>query len=274
VHHLELTAPEELKDYIRGFWYLERDFGNAPSAFEVLPDGNAEIIFYFGDTLKLNQGDHHEDLPSPFIVGLLGKTIHFYAKNSLKIMGVKCYPWAVFDMLGLVPVKANVITYAAHPISALQNNLSFLLSGGSVEEALKMLRDWFVCHIAGTAKNLLLNKAGQAILQASGTSPVSGIAEAAHSTVRTLERKFKASSGHTIKDVSGLIRFEQARDILWCTPETSISALAYALGYADQSHLNREFKRYCGITAATFARQAKTRKEAFGDDFVAIILSS
>ncbi|MBB5438901.1 AraC-like DNA-binding protein [Pedobacter sp. AK017] len=42
----------------------------------------------------------------------------------------------------------------------------------------------------------------------------------------------------------------------------------------DQSHLNRDFKRYIGITATTFARQINVRREDLGDDFVAIVLSS
>ncbi|WP_457130200.1 helix-turn-helix domain-containing protein [Mucilaginibacter sp. HD30] len=112
------------------------------------------------------------------------------------------------------------------------------------------------------------------MLAANGSLPVSSVAEAAHATVRTLERKFKASSGHTIKDISGLIRFEQARDRLWGEPGIAIAGLAHELGYADQSHLNREFKRYSGTTAAAFAKLTKTRKAAFGDDFVAIVLSS
>ena len=51
------------------------------------------------------------------------------------------------------------------------------------------------------------------------------------------------------------------------------AGLAHELGYTDQSHLNREFKRYSGTTAASFARKAKTGKEAVSADFVAFVLS-
>jgi AraC-like DNA-binding protein len=54
---------------------------------------------------------------------------------------------------------------------------------------------------------------------ANGTIPVSQVAAAAHATVRTLERNFKQSSGYTVKDVSGLMRFEQVRNQLWLNPE-------------------------------------------------------
>jgi AraC-like DNA-binding protein len=97
--------------------------------------------------------------------------------------------------------------------------------------------------------------------------PVSEVAAAAHATVRTLERKFKQSSGHTVKDVSGLMRFEQVRNRLWHAPQTSLAALAQELGYTDQSHLSREFKRYSGTTPAAFARKAREASK----DFVAFV---
>ena len=97
------------------------------------------------------------------------------------------------------------------------------------------------------------------------------VAEAAHATVRTLERKFKQSSGHTVKDVAALMRFEQARNRLWLHPAASLAALAYELGYTDQSHLSREFRRYSGTTPAAFARKVKREKLPLKSDFVAFV---
>jgi len=115
----------------------------------------------------------------------------------------------------------------------------------------------------------MLFKAGVAMRKSNGTLPVSQVAAAAHATVRTLERNFKQSSGHTVKDVSALMRFEQVRNHLWHYPDTNIAGLAHELGYTDQSHLSREFKRYSGTTPAAFARKAKKTKQ----DFVAFVQS-
>jgi AraC-like DNA-binding protein len=119
----------------------------------------------------------------------------------------------------------------------------------------------------------MLYKAGIAMRKANGTLPVSQVANAVHATVRTLERNFKQSSGHTIKDVSGLIRFEQVRNQLWLYPDTSLAGLAYEFGYTDQSHLSREFKRYSGTTPAAFARKIKKEGKFLNNHFVAFIQS-
>ena len=100
----------------------------------------------------------------------------------------------------------------------------------------------------------LLDRAGQTLRAAGGTLPVGQVAAAAHATVRTLERRFKQAAGYTIKHLSGLTRFEQVRNHLWRHPTTDLARLAQELGYADQAHLSREFRRYSGTTPAAFMR--------------------
>jgi transcriptional regulator GlxA family with amidase domain len=89
--------------------------------------------------------------------------------------------------------------------------------------------------------------------------------------VRTLERQFKQAAGYTVKDVSGLMRFEQVRNRLWQSPDASLAGLAHELGYTDQAHLGREFKRYSGTTPAAFARHARRAYLAASPDFVAFV---
>jgi AraC-like DNA-binding protein len=67
------------------------------------------------------------------------------------------------------------------------------------------------------------------------------------------------------------MRFEQVRNQLWLYPNSNIAGLAHEMGYADQSHLSREFKRYSSTTPAAFARKARKRKQAVSSDFVAFV---
>jgi AraC-like DNA-binding protein len=145
------------------------------------------------------------------------------------------------------------------------------IHAGRIDEALARVKQYFLDARSGIAMSSMLFKAGVAMRKAKGSMPVSQVAAAAHATVRTLERNFKQSSGHTVKDVSALMRFEQVRNRLWVYPDTNLAGLAHELGYTDQSHLSREFKRYSGTTPAAFARKAKKGKQAVGNDFVAFI---
>lgn len=273
MQHQEFEPPEELKDIIKCFWYNTGDFGEQPSGFVVQPDGYAEIIFYFGSIFSASYKEGLQALPSPFMMGLLNQPAVFYTKNQLEIIGVRFFPWTVFDLLGLPSGKGGMHVFE-HPVARLQPALNELVNTDKVDEAIIVVKQYFLDARLQLAENNMLYKAGSAMRKTNGTMPVSQIAEAAHATVRTLERNFKQSSGHTVKDVSALIRFEQVRNQLWHNPDISLAGLAHELGYTDQSHLSREFKRYSGTTPAAFARKANKRKQAVsGNDFVAFIQS-
>jgi AraC-like DNA-binding protein len=270
MQHQEFEPPEELRDIIKCFWYNRRDSGELPSGFEVQPDGYAEIIFHFGSACCISCNGGLQPLPSPFMMGLLNQPAVFYTKNRLEIIGIRCFPWTVFDLLGL-PAGKDGVRIFEHPIAQLQSTLSKWIHAGRIDEAIDEVKQYFLNARSGIAIDSMLSKAGIAMREANGTMPVSQVAAVAHATVRTLERNFKQSSGYTVKDVSGLMRFEQVRNQLWLYPNSNLAGLAHALGYTDQSHLSREFKRYSGTTPAAFARKAKKGKQAVSSDFVAFI---
>lgn len=268
--HYEVELPAALRATIKCVWYLRRDFGEAPTSFEVVPDGYAEIIFHFGSGCSLRTAAVVQPLPSPFMVGLLNQPAVFQSQNRLEIIGIRCFPWTVFDLLGLPPGQDGV-RVVAHPIAQLQAVLASWLQAGNVAEALAEVARYFQAAQAGAGADQLLARAGTAMHAAHGTLPVSHVAAAAHATVRTLERKFKQAAAYTVKDVSGLMRFEQVRNHLWQNPAVSLAGLAHELGYTDQAHLSREFKRYSGTTPAAFARKARHEQLAAGADFVAFV---
>lgn len=267
--HTEFEPPEELRDIIQCFWYNDTDFGEEETSFEVIPDGFAEIIFHFGNGIRILHDGNLQQLPSPFLVGLLNQPIHFHTHNRLQIIAIRCYPWTVFDILNLDSNKKSIHTFE-HPIAKFHAQLQEYINENTIEKAIDLLKEYFLNAQISTQS--ILYKAGVAMRKANGSIPVSEVADAAHATVRTLERKFKQSSGHTVKDVSGLIRFEQVRNTLWSKPESNLAELAVELGYTDQAHLSREFKRYSGTTPAAFARKARKDKIP-NRDFVAFIQS-
>lgn len=254
--HQEFDPPESLVNAIKCFWYDKVELKKGQLSFDVVPDGYVELIFHFASPCSVLRDGILEPLPSPFMMGLLNQTITFYIKSTLEIIAVRCYPWAVFDLIGVTSGKEQVCGFD-HPLVHLQPVLAECIHAGQREKAIMHLNDFFLNQTLQDKSGGLLTKAGSAMTKANGTLPVSEVAEAAHTTVRTLERNFKKSSGHTVKDVSGLMRFEQARNQLLLHPDSNLAALAHELGYADQAHLSKAFKRYSGSSPAAFARNAK-----------------
>src|SRR5580693_6580336 len=132
--HQEFEPPEELRDTIKCFWYNSRDFGELQSSFEVVPDGYAEIIFHFGSGCSVAYNGGLQRLPSPFMMGLLNQPVLVHAKDRLEIIGIRCFPWTVFDLLGLPSGKDGVRIFE-HPIAQLQPKLNTFIKAGRIDEA-------------------------------------------------------------------------------------------------------------------------------------------
>ena len=248
--HREFAPPAALRESVRCFWH-ERRAG--PARIDVLPDGHPEIVFHAGGPCRMEDGS---PLPSPFVMALLDGPVALRTDGPLDILGIRCFPWTVYELLGL-PSGTAAVDLTHHPIAALHPALAAALRAGRADDAIAALARYLLA--APVDVDRLLARAGGAMHDAGGTLPVVQVAAAAHATVRTLERRFKHASGRTVKDVSGLMRFEQARNRLWVAPDADLAALAQECGYADQPHLNREFKRYSGTTPAAFAQR---RREA------------
>ncbi|TWI65409.1 AraC-like DNA-binding protein [Pseudoduganella lurida] len=255
-HHHEFAPPTALKHAVKCFWTDRIEGGPLPSAFEVLPDGCAEIIFHFGGACGMVMGGRVQRLPSPFLMGLLTQPVMLQAQGRVDILAIRCYPWAVYDLLGL-PAGQDGVRRFDHPVARLQPTLARCIEAGHVDEALAHLERHFTQAASGIAPDAMLLRAGAALREGQGTLSVSAVAAAAHATVRTLERRFKLRAGYTVKEVSGVMRFEGVRNSLFAQPHGSIAGLAQALGYVDQSHLSREFKRYTGTTPAAFAQRLR-----------------
>lgn len=267
--HQEFEAPESLQDSIKCFWYDRRELGKQQTPFEVIPDGYAEIIFHFGNGCCMSRHGELQPLPSPFMIGLLDQPVVFHASGRFQIIGIRCFPWTVFDLLCMPPEPG--VQQFEHPIAGLHLTLEKLIHAGKANEAIQEVKQYLIHARQKVAVDSMLSKAGIAMRKANGSLPVSQVAASAHVTVRTLERNFKQSSGRTVKDVSALIRFEQVRNRLWSDPGSGLAALAYELGYADQSHMSREFRRYSGTTPSAFARNAKQGKKGLSNGPMALV---
>ncbi len=70
---------------------------------------------------------------------------------------------------------------------------------------------------------------------------------------RTIERHFTRITGHSLRQVRQIARAREAAARL--RTGEPIADVAYALGYADQSHLTRDVKRLIGYTPAESQRR-------------------
>jgi AraC-like DNA-binding protein len=109
----------------------------------------------------------------------------------------------------------------------------------------------------GTARAV---RAARALLEEAFAQPLSlaALAEAAQLPPGRLARAFRAEVGLPPHAYLELVRVEQAKSRL--RRGDPIADVAFATGFADQSHLTRRFRRVVGVTPGVYARACGGRR--------------
>ena len=97
-----------------------------------------------------------------------------------------------------------------------------------------------------------------------GAARVEALASELGCSRRYLRDGFVRQVGLAPKTVGRLMRFQHVREGIQHAP-APWSEVAYAAGYADQSHLNREFRELAGTTPSDFVRRLIPDGGVIGD---------
>lgn len=73
-------------------------------------------------------------------------------------------------------------------------------------------------------------------------------------TCRTIQRQFRQDTGLSPKAFSRILRGQSALHCIHSQEDISFSSLAFDLGFSDQSHFLREFKKFVSITPCDYQR--------------------
>lgn len=92
-------------------------------------------------------------------------------------------------------------------------------------------------------------------LDATPDAAIHAVASEVGLSERQLERRFLSRVGVTPQRYVSLRRFERAVELSKTTP--TLAEAAHAAGYADQSHFNREFRRYTQRAPSEVLRTAR-----------------
>jgi AraC-like DNA-binding protein len=98
-------------------------------------------------------------------------------------------------------------------------------------------------------------EAWRMIFASDGQVRVAAVADHVGCSRRYLSERFLRATGLTPKLAARVARFEAARRSLAATPRPSLVDIAVNCGYADQSHLSREWQALAGCSVGTWLRE-------------------
>ena len=227
----------ELMPYIEICWSVfgERDSGL--SFYEIFPDSNVKLVFRFSSTASrmILMGPVREKAT----VEIDGASDYFGFR--FRPGQAPCLP-DIF-VSELVDSYADVYEVNGESIRSLADRL---LAASNHSKRQQIMEDAVRGCLISMVPDQRCRRASSLLDDHGGQLTIKELAVEVGVHVRTLERLFRAELGLSPKRMMRLIRVRKLMSHIHESRFKTLTDLAYACGYGDQSHMIREFKQLTG----------------------------
>jgi AraC-like DNA-binding protein len=245
LHSHSLPAPAPLARHVDCVWRLT---GRAEEGmrFPILPDvAGADVVLLLGEPVRLIEDGRARPLPGRFVVGGLGRAMLLEPVGVVDVLGIHLPP-ACACLLGTsaASLRERVLPLAeaAPGLDAALSAWARERSGGEV--SLDGLWPLLAAHVRPCCDALVCEAAGA--LAGEDGPPVAELAETLGVSRRQLTRRFQEAVGVPPRDFVRFARMARAWRGAATTPDRKLAELAAEAGYADQPHLDRDFRELAG----------------------------
>lgn len=251
---MQIIPPKELTPFIKHYLFLESR-GKDLKKLRLFSDGNTGIVFSFKSRLIAGSSINGFPayLPNGFLYGQVTAFRDISLLSEIELIIVVFQPQGINLLLGIPADELrNNIVSAEYVFGKQSLELFEQLAGKvSIREKVVLLNDFFAKQISKrTHPNALIIEAAlNFIMQNRGVISIGQLVKLTGYTERHIERMFIESIGINPKKFGNIIRLHHFLKHIKKGPrEKNLTAIAYESGYADQSHLIREFKKITGVT--------------------------
>jgi AraC-like DNA-binding protein len=245
-----LLPPPELEPFIHHFWWLVWDL-RKPFTAEVLPHPAARILFEEGASRSRGEVEgvfttrqSRTRVGQGELFGIQFRPVTFQALLGQSMSSVTDQVVPLARVLGAKGASWSKQVFAAKSIEAKLAVASTFLAArlGPLSVEVKALRD--VVERLSSDRSLLR---------------VEDVASELELDSRAVQRRFLRYVGVGPKWVIRRYRLIEAAERLKAPRPPALAALADALGYADQAHFARDFKKVVGHAPGEFTRNGLRR---------------
>jgi AraC-like DNA-binding protein len=238
---------------------------------KLLPDGTVHIVVDLTDTPKKRyqsaDGVGVTEFRESWVSGAHDRFIVIGAETGSSMLVIAFRPGGAYPFLGL---PLDLLTNSVLPLDCVAGAASAralrqrILDAPDADAKIAVAQAW----LAARCGDLVFDPSVDhmtARLHAGGRAGVAGLIDATGYTQRHVSALFRRWVGLSPKQFHRLRRFATLRAFIargqfdWRSAprRPDWPDLAVAFGYADQSHMSRDFRDFAGMTPGAFAQTAR-----------------
>lgn len=221
-------------ELIERYWQVPRYDGTAQRAFEILPHGRFDLVLVLADRFcKL------------ILMGPFTRKVFLPIRNSVEYFCIRFRPGQVPRLADIRPAELvdNAI-YLPKLFGIAPDMLGEQLYAlTDVDSRRRFIEDLFrEVRPESNTPTKQFRRLAERVTSLEGQIRVEALAEGSGISLRTVERLFKDEVGIPPKTFIRFVRFQNAVEKLRNGNYATLAEIAYACGYADQSHFIKDFK--------------------------------
>jgi AraC-like DNA-binding protein len=242
-----LAPPKSLQKLVKCFWMIESSGDFCPDKTYMMADASPEFIFQYKGGFKRFEKEQT-------FIRVQHVTSHSLAlEKEFGFFGVRLFPGSLQHLLAM----------PAHELSGmiLCLNILFKQKGRDLTDRLlestpitKRIQIFgeFLQKLAQNDKPDTMASVAHHIDQREGHVDLSRLRGHTGLSIKQFERRFKATTGFPPKLYARIARFQSAKRKYVSGRITSLTKLAYACNYYDQSHFTRDFIEFSGVSPSHY----------------------
>ncbi|WP_052238512.1 helix-turn-helix domain-containing protein [Mycolicibacterium setense] len=268
MRYIRQPPPVALRDSVDHLWCIAD--GPTYSVERILPTGTTELVVNLGaDTIAITNQQGSQRFSAIAVSGPYTRPFDIDAREHTAMVGVHFKPGGIRAVLGVSP---HELLGSHIDLDAVWNSASDLRSeiceAKSITQRLAIIESALLtrshpsrgltCEVAFAVHALSLSR----------RPSIDRLAREVGFSHRRLIQLFTTQVGMPPKRFARLQRFRRAHEaVASALSPPDWSAFAVEHGYADQSHMIREFREFSGMTPAQQLRQSRY---AAKDDHIAL----
>lgn len=271
---LSLSPIPPLKNYIKNIWIL--NCPNSSKLEKMIPFGCMDLVYIDRESItyrgqRTKRFKKHE----LFLTGQVTQPYDFEFQSNTTIIGFGFYPHTahLFTKVSAHQMTDKIFNLSDLPL--LSNTLEEIEKDHSIENKIIKLQYFILREINKSTSNDQRQKYLQymltEIIHKQGHFEVSKFQKRLNISQRYIQFLFKEYVGISPNLYAKVIRFLNAINNYQSDSE-SLTELSLKLGYYDQSHFIRDFKRFTGLTPRQYFQKPPSFHEPFSKNETSSLL--
>jgi AraC-like DNA-binding protein len=246
--------PAHLRRYVFGCVEGWAQASGPAAGLREVPFPGVPLIFNFGPAWKIAASGSSSRRFGSFVAGLSTSSSFVHGADSWACVEVRLTPLGARRVLGVPMSELTDQTVELEDVLPEARELEQRL--GETEDwsqRLDLAEAFLTRRLAGSRPTRPeIEWSWGHLYRSRGRAPIGRLREELGWSHRRMIRSFREQVGLAPKLLARVIRFDRAVAALRSSGSRTLAEIAFDCGYADQAHLNREFREFAGVSPTEF----------------------